>query len=176
MCSLRIESDSELAPRQSSQKWSMSESGCAAVVSFRPIRRMVDLLNTRRETLLRLMRFLVVGGGTAIVQLAILWVLNRWLPETVAFVLSWVGSTATHYVANRYWALPSTRHDHAKQFGEYLFTIALSLVINTVAFRLLRDVAGVGLMWATLISIPPSTVVVFLMLNYRVFRPKQTET
>ena len=133
---------------------------------------MLDLLNTHRETLLRLMRFLVVGGGSAVVQLVVFWVVNRWIPETLAFVLSWIGSTATHYVANRYWALPSPRHDHAKQFGEYLFTIALSLTINTVLFRLLRDAAGLGWIWSTLLSIPPSTVVVFLMLNYRVVRER----
>ena len=125
------------------------------------------------ETCRRLFRFLAVGGGTALVQLGVLWVLQPHLAETLAFSFSWVVSTATHYLANRFWALPSARHDQGKQFGEYLLTIAVSFIINLVAFRFCRDALGLGLMWATLWAIPPSTVVVFLMLNYRVFRPKK---
>lgn len=130
---------------------------------------MLDFLNTHRETLLRLMRFLVVGGGTLGVQLAVMWLLAGRLNETLAFSIAWMVSTATHYLANRFWALPSSRHDAAKQFGEYLLTIGLSWVINTVAFELLRA-AGMNQYWAAACAVPPSTVVVFLMLNYRVFR------
>lgn len=123
------------------------------------------------ETRWRLFRFLAVGGGTALVQLAVLWVLRPYMAENLAFSFSWVVSTATHYCANRFWALPSARHDPGRQFGEYLFTIALSFGINLAAFRLCRDAFGLGLMWSTVWAIPPSTVVVFLLLNYRVFRP-----
>lgn len=124
-----------------------------------------------RETQLRMVRFLVVGGGTLLVQMAVIWVLKRWMNETLAFSLSWVVSTATHYLANRFWALPSSRHDAAKQFGEYLFTVAVSYVINLAAFKAFRAL-GLEALWATALAVPPSTVVVFLMLNYRVFRAK----
>jgi putative flippase GtrA len=140
--------------------------------SFVPsIAAMLEFLHTRRETLLRMMRFLVVGGGSLGVQLAVLWALAGRMNETLAFSISWVVSTATHYFANRYWALPSTRHDASKQFGEYLFTVALSWVINTAAFKLFRA-AGMNEYWAATCAVPPSTIVVFLMLNYRVFRAK----
>ena len=120
----------------------------------------------------RLVRFLIVGGGSALVQLGLLWVFNRILPEKIAFSLSWVGSTATHYLANRFWALPSARADTAKQFGEYLFTVGLSYVINLGAFIALRNGVGLGPYASTLLAIPPSTVVVFLLLNFRVFRAR----
>jgi putative flippase GtrA len=122
-----------------------------------------------RETQLRLLRFLIVGGGTALVQVAVLRTLKRWMSETWAFSLSWVVSTATHYVANRFWALPSTRGDTAQQFGEYLIAVALSYLINLGAFKLLRHRFKLSATWATLWAIPPSTIVVFLILNYRVF-------
>lgn len=125
-----------------------------------------------RETQIRFIRFVVVGGGTLLVQLAVVALLKRWMNETLAFSISWVVSTATHYFANRFWALPSARHDATKQFGEYLFTVALSYVINIAAFKLLRDGAGMSIEWATVWAVPPSTVVVFLMLNYRVFRAR----
>jgi putative flippase GtrA len=117
---------------------------------------------------------LLVGGGSLGVQLVVLWVLKRWMNETLAFSASWVVSTSTHYFANRFWALPSNRHDTGKQFGEYLFTVGLSYVINTAAFKIFRA-CGMNAYWAAAGAVPPSTVVVFLLLNYRVFRAKPAE-
>ena len=128
-----------------------------------------------RETVRRGLRFLVVGGGTAILQVAVITVLKRYMNETVAYLISWALSTATHYFANRFWALPSARRDTARQFGEYIFTVLLTCAISTGAFKLCRDVVGMSVEWATLGAIPPSTIVVFLLLNYRVFRQKTAE-
>lgn len=130
---------------------------------------MFDSLLTDRETQWRLLRFLVVGGGSALVQVAVLRALKARCGETLAFSLSWVVSTTTHYFANRYWALPSSRSDTAQQLGEYLFAVALSYVINLGAFKLLRNKCQLSATWATLWAIPPSTIVVFLLLNFRVF-------
>jgi len=131
---------------------------------------MIKAKLTDRETQVRFARFVVVGGGSAAVQFGLLAVLKGRMGDTLAFSLSWMLSTTTHYLANRFWALPSGRHDPAKQFGEYLFTIAVSYGINTAAFVSGQRFFGLGLMWATFWAIPPSTVVVFLLLNYRVFR------
>ena len=130
---------------------------------------MFDQLLTDRETQLRLLRFLVVGGGAALVQLAVLRALKSRCGETLAFSISWVVSTTTHYFANRFWALPSGRGDTVRQLGEYLVAVGLSYLINLGAFKLLRHRFGLSAMWATVWAIPPSTVVVFLILNYRVF-------
>ena len=90
--------------------------------------------------------------------------------ETWAFTFSWVVSTTTHYFANRFWALPSARVDTWRQAKEYLGTAAISWVINIAVFRLCLDVMGLSKVWATAVAVPPSTVVVFLLLNFRVFR------
>jgi putative flippase GtrA len=122
------------------------------------------------ETRRRVLRFLVVGGGSAGVQFAVLALLRGAMGETLAFSLSWVVSTMTHYLANRFWALPSARTDSGRQLGEYLFAVGLSYVINLAAFKACTAWLGLGMMWAAFWAIPPSTVVVFLILNYRVFR------
>jgi putative flippase GtrA len=137
------------------------------------VAEMASLKLPERETQKRVVRFLVVGGGSAGVQFAVLALVKGWMSETLAFSISWVVSTATHYLANRYWALPSVRHDAAKQFGEYLFAVGLSYVINLGAFKLCTDALGLSVMWAAFWAIPPSTVVVFLLLNYRVFRARE---
>ena len=131
---------------------------------------MLDQIFADATTRMRLLRFLVVGGGSAGVQFGVLAVLRGRMGDTLAFSVSWILSTTTHYLANRFWALPSGRHDPARQFGEYLFTIAVSYAINVAAFAACQKIFGLGLMWATFWAIPPSTVVVFLLLNYRVFR------
>lgn len=125
-----------------------------------------------RGTRVRLLRFGIVGGGSALFQVAIIAVLKRFMAETLAFSISWFLSMAAHYFANRYWALPSARPDSIRQLGEYLFAVALSYSINLGAFKLGREVFGLGVEWATLCAIPPSTIVVFLLLNYRVFRAR----
>jgi putative flippase GtrA len=101
---------------------------------------MFDSLLTDRETQLRLLRFLVVGGGSALVQVAVLRSLRSRLGETLAFSVSWMVSTTTHYFANRFWALPSTRDDTARQLGEYLVAVALSYLINLAELPRVRAV------------------------------------
>jgi putative flippase GtrA len=130
---------------------------------------MFESLLTDRETQIRLLRFLVVGGGSALVQVAVLKSLKARCGENLAFSISWVVSTSTHYFANRYWALPSTRQDSAQQLGEYLVAVAVSYLINLATFKLLRLRFKFSTTWATLCAIPPSTIVVFLILNFRVF-------
>jgi putative flippase GtrA len=125
-----------------------------------------------RETQVRLVRFLIVGGGSAGAQFLMLAWMKLWMSPTLAFSVSWVLSAAMHYFANRYWAMPSGRHDTVQQLGEYLFALVVSYVINVGAFKFFHDFVGLSVMWAAFWSIPPSTGIVFLLLNFRVFRAR----
>ena len=125
---------------------------------------------TRRETQVRFFRFLAVGGTACLVQVASMKLFLAWLGTNRAFTLSFICSTSTHYTLNRFWALPSARGDTWRQLGEYLATAALSYAINFALFRLCLDVFGLGRLWSLTVAVPPSTLVVFLLLNYRVFR------
>lgn len=125
-----------------------------------------------RATQVRLVRFLVVGGVSAIVQFLVLWILqHQWTPA-LAFSTAFGCATGTHYFLNRFWALPSARQDSARQLGEYLLTVALSYGINLGVFKIARDILGLSVMWAAVCAVPPATLVVFLVLNHRVFRAK----
>jgi putative flippase GtrA len=125
---------------------------------------------TRRETQVRFFRFLAVGGTACLVQVVSMKLFLVWLGTNPAFALSFMCSASTHYTLNRFWALPSTRGDTLRQLGEYLVTAGLSFVINFSLFHLCLDVLGLDKLWSTAVAVPPSTVVVFLLLNYRVFR------
>lgn len=133
---------------------------------------MPELKLNDRETQLRLARFLIVGGTAFVVQLVAMHFTSMVMNTNVAFVLSWMCSTATHYCLNRFWALPSARTDVWRQFRGYLGATAVSLTINLSLFHLCLDGLGLSKLWATAVAVPPSTVVVFLILNYRVFRAK----
>jgi putative flippase GtrA len=139
---------------------------------------MIKAKLTDRETQVRFARFLVVGGTSYVVQVAVMKLASEaiGLGTNVAFTLSFVCSSATHYVLNRFWALPSARADSWRQAREYLGTVAISYLINIGVFRLCLDVVGLGKIWATAVAVPPSTVVVFLILNYRVFRAESAKT
>lgn len=127
-----------------------------------------------RETQVRFARFLTVGGTSYGVQVLTIKVFLLWLGTNAAFTLSFICSTLTHYCLNRFWALPSVRLDSWRQLREYLGTAMLSYVINFSVFHLCLDVFGLGKIWSTAIAVPPSTVVVFLLLNYRVFKGRNT--
>lgn len=139
---------------------------------------MIKAKLTDRETQVRFARFLVVGGTSYVVQVAVMKLTSEaiGLGTNVAFTLSFVCSSATHYVLNRFWALPSARADSWRQAREYLGTVAISYLINIGVFRLCLDVVGLGKIWATAVAVPPSTVVVFLLLNFRVFRAGSAKT
>jgi putative flippase GtrA len=123
-----------------------------------------------RETQVRFWRFVAVGGIAALVQLGSLAVFKRWFAPTLAFSFSFILSTSTHYSLNRFWALPSERRDRARQLTEYLATAGLSYLVNVSLFSLCLHVFGLGVMWSAVFAVPPSTLMVFLLLNYRVFR------
>ena len=125
---------------------------------------------TSRETQVRFARFLVVGAAAYGVQLGTMQAGWRVLGTNFAFALAFVAGLATHYVLNRFWALPSARVDTLRQFKEYLGVAAISFVLNFALFHLCADVFGLGKVWSLAVAVPPSTAVVFLLLNTRVFR------
>lgn len=144
--------------------------------SHRPIGNMSATPPAQQTTPFRLLRFLVVGGTAFVVQWTAMKLFSTWLQTNVAFTLSFVCSTTTHYTLNRFWALPSIRHDPWRQLVEYLGTAALSYVINFALFRFCIDILSLGKLWATAIAVPPSTLVVFLILNFRVFKARATRS
>lgn len=125
---------------------------------------------TDHATQVRFFRFVVVGGIVAVVHFAVLAIAKNYWTASTAFTAAFVSATSTHYTLNKIWALPSCRRDVGRQFGEYTLTVALSYLINIGVFTFAHSILGLGIMWAAVIAVPPATLVVFLLLNYRVFR------
>lgn len=60
--------------------------------------------------------------------------------------------------------------DSGRQLGEYLLTVVVSYLINLGAFSLFLAYLKIGVVLAGILAVPLSTLVVFVILNYRVFR------
>lgn len=119
-------------------------------------------------------RFLAIGGGSACVQFGILAILQGGLKPGLAFSISFFASTAFHYCCNRFWTFRSDRQDTLLQLGEYLLTVAISYGLNIGVFFLCRDMLGWDTMLSAIAAMPAASVVVFFLLNIRVF--KSTES
>jgi putative flippase GtrA len=126
-----------------------------------------------RETQVRFIRFFVVGGTAYVVQNAAAWALAGRVGADSVFGISYVLSVATHYTLNRFWALRSDRGDTVRQFLHYLVTVGVGLLINFTSFRILLSL-GLGVRGSIALAVPPSTVAVFFLLNYWVFRNSGT--
>jgi putative flippase GtrA len=123
-----------------------------------------------RETQVRFFKSLTVGATAFVVQAVILWVLKRFLAPLTAFSCAYACSVVTHYTLNRFWALRSTRRDSGRQLLEYAGTVAIGWLIQSTVFRFCLHRLGLDIMWANFLAVPPSTIVVILILNFRVFK------
>lgn len=121
----------------------------------------------------RLFKFLCVGGFSALAQFSVLWLLVDRVRADVGFSLAYAVSVMAHYTLAKFWALPSERTDSSRQLAEYLGVVVISYAINLAAFKVCHDALGLTVMWATAAAVPPATVIVFLLLNFRVFRAGQ---
>lgn len=128
-----------------------------------------------RKTQVRFFQFLVVGGLGVVVQFASLALLKELIPVRVAYTAAFILSVVTHYSLNRFWALRSVRQDTLQQGLEYLATVGVSYAISFGCFNLCYGLFRLGPMLSTAIAIPPSTGVVFLLLNYRVFHHRESD-
>ncbi len=123
-----------------------------------------------KETQVRFFKSLCVGAFAAVVRVGTVPLFDPFLTPKQTFTVSYLLSVATHYTLNRFWALRSERTDWARQFVEYVMTAILGYGLQYVVFAACFYKLGLSQIWSNLISIPPSTLVVIAILNYRVFR------
>lgn len=123
-----------------------------------------------KETQVRFLKSLTVGGVAFLVQYGALWILKGFMAHLTAYHWAYAISVVTHYSLNRFWALKSSRRDTGRQLLEYLGTVLVGLVIQfSIAWFCVR-VVHIYIMWVPVFAVPPSTVAVILILNYQVFR------
>lgn len=118
----------------------------------------------------RFTRFLAVGIATGATQLGLLGLLGKELGSGIAFTIAYMSSILVHYFLNRFWALPSDRMDTKRQFTEYLMTVLLSYMLSLLGVQVLHRLFSVNLVLSALLAAVPTAIIVFIILNFRVFR------
>lgn len=131
---------------------------------------MIKAKLTDRTTQVRLFRFIFSGLTVMGVQVGCLALLTHWWNRSLAFIVSYAFAVLVHYSLNRFWALKSKRTDVARQAGEYAITVLASFVTSFSLFTVASSMLSLSPVWAAILTNPPTTIAVFLVLNFRVFR------
>jgi len=118
----------------------------------------------------RLLRFAVVAILVGALNISILALLKNHCEAHLAFTIAFLLATTLHYGLNRFWALPSDRHDAGRQFSEYAFTVGLSYIMNFLLFTLAHSLWRKSVVFSAIFAAVPAGIVIFLILNLRVFR------
>jgi putative flippase GtrA len=133
----------------------------------------LDFLNPtvfRRLTKFRFVRFLAVGGCTALVDFSLLGLLRDRSPPTAAFSAAYVAAAATHFLLNKHWTFGCVRADLAKQLAEYLIVLGIIYLVQLVGFRGGLILFNQNVYLAKALAVPPGTVAGYYLLKMRVFK------
>jgi len=123
-----------------------------------------------QQTQVRFIKFFVVGGTCYGLNVLFFNICKLFFLPSLAFTCAFILSTGCHYTLNRFWALRSSRSDFHIQAIQYLMSVLLSYGISIACFKYMSVKLGLGLTLSQALSIPPSTVVTFIILNFWVFR------
>ena len=118
----------------------------------------------------QLIRFFLVGGGTAGIQFFILFLcLYFGMDYTWGAVIAYVGSILCHYTLNRYFTFEGKGRPNFGEISRYLAMIALNglLTVRVTVFSV--EVLGYNAYIGTVLAIMVTVGITFLMSRYWVF-------
>ena len=125
----------------------------------------------KRESILRLGRFLMVGGLAAAVDFSSLSVLHLVLAPTAAFSIAYAAGVVTHFLLNKYWTFRCARTDFLRQIAEYLLVVSINYTLQLIVFKgVLATWPGAGVYVAKAAALPPGTVLGFFLFKKHVFK------
>lgn len=120
-------------------------------------------------TKIRFVRFLTVGGCTAVVDFGVLGLLREWIPPTAAFSGAYVAGAAIHFLLNKHWTFRCGRADLAKQLAEYLVVIGITYLVQLAGFRGGLALFSHNVYLAKAMAMPLGTIVGYFLLKMHVF-------
>ena len=116
-------------------------------------------------------RFLLVGGGATLLDLAVFSLLIYFFREkaSVCFVVAFGLSVCCRFLADKNYTFRNTGNAYFRQFALYITGCCLTLGVGMTVFTLGLQL-GASELWSKLVSIPFVTVVGYLFFRLVVFR------
>jgi putative flippase GtrA len=127
------------------------------------------------QRILQFLRFCVVGGTVAVIDLTVVSITSHLLPALISVSLGYVTGVTCHFLLNKFWVFRCASQQYRRQLALYLLHAALYWLITMVIVSVVLSLTGVSPVVARVISIPPMMLFTFCFLRFVVFhkaRPK----
>lgn len=124
-----------------------------------------------------ILRFLLVGGLTVMIDLIIYLILIQWLNHSISKSLSFISGTIFAYQANRIWTFSAGTNNllQVLKFSiVYGFNLGVNVSINSWILSLLGKNNKIDVIFAFIVATGVSATLNFLGMKFLVFNIKKT--
>lgn len=120
---------------------------------------------------MKFIRFLLVGGFTAFIQLISLGVALNWLRMDYYFAagLSYILAVCFHYLANRYYTFRMVGNPNIKELARYLMFVFINFIVTMWVTVFSVEKLHVGPYMGTVFSIMVTVSITFIASRYWIF-------
>ena len=124
---------------------------------------------SNQERILQFIRFCVVGGSVAVIDLTVVWVTSHLLPALVAVSLGYITGVTCHFLLNKFWVFRCKSQQYRRQLAFYLLHVVLYWLMTVLIVSLVLSITPASVVMARVISIPPMMLFTFCFLRFVVF-------
>jgi putative flippase GtrA len=122
------------------------------------------------KRLLQFIRFCVVGGIVAAIDLTTVWITSHFLPALVAVSLGYSTGATCHFLLNKFWVFRCDSRQYRRQLVLYLLHLTIYWLMTMLIVSLVLSTTAASVVVARVISIPPMMLFTFCSLRFVVFR------
>jgi putative flippase GtrA len=116
-----------------------------------------------------MVRFGAAGGFITGLDLALVWLLSRFLAPTLAVAIAYLVAMSIHFCLNKFWVFQNRDLEYVRQMWKYGLTVLVCWCCTVAVFSLGMHLVTTHILLAKLIAIPPTTLLGYLMMRKFVF-------
>ena len=122
-----------------------------------------------------LLRFIIIGGCTTLIDWTIYLIISRWINITVSKIISMLCASLFSYILNKYWTFENNDSHHSRYIWKYYVTFGINVAINTSINTLTYNISGNKII-ALIVATGCATVANYLLQRFWVFsKPEVTK-
>ena len=119
---------------------------------------------------MRVARFCAVGGFVFVVDFSALWLFYKFLPPIPAVSIAYLVAVSVHFCLNKWWVFKSQDKASGSQIFRYALNVLACWLCTMAVFSLAIHWLTANVYVAKIISVPPTTLLGFVLLKSFVFR------